>query len=48
MNILISIPEKIEFNNNEYNQVKKVRKFLDKIYKTEIFLTSKKEKSTTT
>ena len=48
MNILISIPTKIEYDNNEYNMVKKVRKLFDKIYKTEKFLTSKKEKTTST
>ena len=43
MNVLISIPNKIDFNYNEYDMVKNVRKLLDKIYKTEKFLTSKKE-----
>ena len=32
---------------NEYNMVKKVRKFLDKIYKTEFMLTSKEEEKST-
>ncbi len=36
--ILISMPEKIDFNFNEYEMVKIVRKFLDKIYKTEYLL----------
>ena len=48
MNILISIPAKIIFTNNEYNQVKQIRSLLDKIYKTERLLTSKKEESTDT
>ena len=46
INILISIPEKINFKNNEYNQVKQVRMIIDKIFKTEKFLTSKKEEPT--
>lgn len=46
LNILISIPDKIDFNNEEYIKVKKVRQLLDKIYKTENLLTSKKEKTT--
>ena len=46
MNVLISIPNKIDFNYNEYDMVKNVRKLLDKIYKTEKFLTSKKEETT--
>lgn len=48
MNVLISIPDKINFNDNEYVKVKKVRKLLDKIYKTEKLLTSKKEETTST
>ena len=48
MNILVSIPDKIDFNANEYNRVKKVRKLLDKIYKTEKLLTSEKEETTST
>ena len=48
MNILISIPAKIIFTNNEYNQVKQIRSLLDKIYKTERLLTSKKEESADT
>lgn len=44
--ILISIPTKLENNKNEYENVKNVRKFLDKIYKTEFILASEKEKET--
>lgn len=40
MFILISIPERIDFNSNEYEMVKRVRKLLDKIYKTEDLLKS--------
>ena len=47
LNILISIPEKLTINYNEYKMVKEVRKLLDKIYKTEKILTSKKEETTT-
>lgn len=48
MNILISIPNKIDFEKNEYDKTKAVRKLLDKIYKTEKLLTSKKEETTST
>lgn len=48
MNILISIPDKLNIDSNEYSQVKSVRNILDKIYKTEKYLTSKKEKATST
>ena len=48
MNILISIPSKIDINYYEYDMVKNVRKLLDKIYKTEKLLTSKEEKATST
>ena len=48
LSILISIPEKLDIGNSEYNMVKKVRKLLDKIYKTESLLTSKKEEPTST
>ena len=48
LNILISIPNKIDFNNNEYNLVKNVRFMIDKIYKTEKLLTSNKEETTKT
>lgn len=47
MFVLISIPEKLSLSNNEYNTVKKVRKFLDKIYKTEFMLTPEKEEEST-
>ena len=33
--ILISIPNKLELNNNEYNNTKKVKELLDYIYKTD-------------
>lgn len=46
LNILISIPNKIKFNNSEYILVKQVKSMIDKIYKTEKLLTSKKEEST--
>lgn len=46
LSILISIPDKISFTHNEYEMVKNVRKMLDKIYKTESLLTSKKEEKT--
>lgn len=48
MFVLISIPKRIEFNSSEYNMVRDVRNFLDRIYKTEILLKSEKEKTTTT
>lgn len=38
MFVLISIPEKIDFSFNEYQMVRKIRKLLDKIYKTEDLL----------
>lgn len=46
LSVLISIPNKINFTYNEYNMVKNVRKMLDKIFKTEKLLTSKKEEET--
>ena len=46
MNILISIPEKIQITYNEYDMVKNVRKMLDKIFKTEKLLTSKEKETT--
>lgn len=46
LNILISIPNKIKFNSSEYILVKQVKSMIDKIYKTEKLLTSKKEEST--
>lgn len=46
LNVLISIPEKIDISYNEYEMVKKVRKLLDKIYKTENLLTSKEKEPT--
>ena len=48
LNILISIPYKIEYVKSEYQMVKKVRQLFDKIYKTEKLLTSKKEEPTST
>ena len=48
MNVLISIPITLNFNLNEYDMVKSIRKMLDKIYKTEELLTSKEEKQTST
>lgn len=48
LSILISIPEKLDIGNSEYNMVKKVRKLLDKIYKTESLLTSKEKEPTST
>lgn len=48
LSVLISIPDRIDINTNEYNMVKKVRKLLDKIYKTESLLTPKKEETTST
>lgn len=44
--ILISIPYKITFSNLEYENVKTVRKFLDKIYKTEFLLEPKTKEET--
>lgn len=32
--ILITLPDKIEFDDNEYNMCKKISKFVDNIYKT--------------
>ena len=46
LNILLSIPDKLDTKKDEYNQVKLVRQMLDKIYKTEILLTPKKEEAT--
>ncbi len=46
--VLISIPNKLEFDSNEYTMVKKVRNTLDMIYKTEYLLKSEKEKATST
>lgn len=46
--VLISIPNKLEFDQNEYTMVKKVRNTLDMIYKTEYLLKSEKEKTTST
>ena len=48
LNILISIPGKIKFNKSEYNLVKEIKLMIDKIYKTEQLLTSKKEETTST
>ena len=48
LNILISIPDKINFDISEYKKVKAFRIQLDKIYKTEKLLTSKKEETTST
>lgn len=48
LSVLISIPEKIIMDGNEYNMVKEVRKILDKIYKTETLLTPKEEETTST
>lgn len=48
MNVLISIPDKLSIDSNEFNMIKNARKILDKIYKTELLLTSKKEKTTST
>lgn len=45
--IFISIPDKIVFTNNEYINIKNVRKFLDKVYKSDYLLKSKKETETT-
>ena len=42
--ILISLPYKVEFTTNEYQNTKNIRKFLDKIYKTEYILKFEKEK----
>lgn len=44
--VLISIPNKIPNTNNEYEKVKNVRALLDKIYKTEYFLTPEKKEET--
>ena len=38
----------VEFDQNEYTMVKKVRNTLDMIYKTEYLLKSEKEKTTST
>ncbi len=35
--ILISLPDKIEFNDNEYEMCKKISKFVDELYKTNNF-----------
>lgn len=48
MNILISIPSKLTLNNNEFDMIKDARNILDKIYKTELLLTSKEEETTRT
>lgn len=48
--ILISLPDKIEFNDSEYEMCKTISKRIDIIYKTEIFLSpyysAKKENKT--
>ena len=41
MYVLVSIPEKIISTSNEYDCVINTRKFLEKIYKTEYFITPK-------
>jgi len=46
--ILISIPEKIEFEDNEYKNSIKCRKFFDYIYKTEKIIKMYKNKKTET
>ena len=46
LNILISIPNKLDIDTSEYNMCKKVRCMLDKIYKTEKLLTPEKEETT--
>lgn len=46
LSVLISIPEKIINTKSEYEMVKSVRHLLDKIYKTEILLTSEEEEKT--
>ena len=46
LNVLISIPNKINFELSEYKRVKQVRQLLDKIFKTEKLLTSEKEETT--
>lgn len=45
--ILISMPNRLVLDDNEYDMVKQVRKFLDKIYKTEYMLTFEEEKKDT-
>ena len=46
LSVLISIPSKIPNTEKEYNKVKNVRQLLDKIYKTELLLTSKEKEET--
>lgn len=45
--IYLSIPDKIELDNNEYNLCKKIRRFLDYHYKTEKLITEYNVKDTT-
>lgn len=46
LSVLISIPSKIPNTEKEYNKVKNVRQLLDKIYKTEMLLTTKEKEET--
>ena len=45
--IYLSIPDKIELDNNEYNLCKKIRRFLDYLYKTENLIAEYNVKDTT-
>ena len=46
MFVLISLPNKIEYSDNEYEMVKIIRKQLDKIYKTEDLLRNNQDDTT--
>lgn len=45
--IYLSIPDKIELDSNEYNLCKKIRRFLDYLYKTENLITEYNVKDAT-
>lgn len=45
--IYLSIPDKIELDSNEYNLCKRIRRFLDYLYKTEKLITEYNVKDTT-
>lgn len=45
--VYLSLPEKIELDNNEYNLCKKIRRFLDYLFKTENLIAEYNVKATT-
>ena len=44
--ILMAIPEKIDFNSDEYNLSKNISRFIDRIYKTEMIISPYNSKNT--